>query len=93
MAHHHKSNQAVEGDPDYGHSRGMPRRPDQDELQQRTERDRREVDLRARAGQDPEVAYQAERNEIDREVGLGEIPTGTGPRRSRAPFPPTSYQG
>lgn len=43
MAHHHKSNTAVEGDPDTGHSRGMPERPDQDELQQRTEADRQEV--------------------------------------------------
>jgi hypothetical protein len=43
MAHHHKSNRAVEGDPDTGHSRGMPERPDQEQMEVRTEGDRREV--------------------------------------------------
>ncbi|NJP43412.1 hypothetical protein [Actinacidiphila epipremni] len=43
MAHHHKSNRAVEGNPDTGHSRGMPERPDDDRLQARTATDRREV--------------------------------------------------
>ncbi|RPK68208.1 hypothetical protein EES43_02030 [Streptomyces sp. ADI96-02] len=43
MAHHHKSNQAVEGDPEHGHSRGMPRRPDAEELDRRTEEERQEA--------------------------------------------------
>ncbi|MFJ5228511.1 hypothetical protein ACIQBJ_01315 [Kitasatospora sp. NPDC088391] len=42
---HHKSNQSVEGDPDTGHGRGMPRRPDEEELEERTEEDREEVGL------------------------------------------------
>ena len=44
-APHHKSNKQVEGDPDTGHSRGMPRRPDEDELAERLEEDREEVGL------------------------------------------------
>ncbi|RFU85404.1 hypothetical protein DY218_17580 [Streptomyces triticagri] len=49
MGHHHKSNQAVEGDPETGHGRGMPRRPDERELERRTEEDRREAGLVAAA--------------------------------------------
>lgn len=45
--HHHKSNAAVEGDPDTGHGRGMPKRPDEDELEARTELDRLEAGLPA----------------------------------------------
>ncbi|MEU3030615.1 hypothetical protein ACPCBC_29865 [Streptomyces incarnatus] len=41
--HHHKSNEQVEGDPDTGHGRGMPRRPDEAELARRTREDRRDV--------------------------------------------------
>ncbi|MGW7096475.1 hypothetical protein [Streptomyces sp. NPDC054874] len=43
--HHHKSNEEVEGDPDTGHSRGMPRRPDEKRLDERLEEDREEVGL------------------------------------------------
>ncbi|SHN02385.1 hypothetical protein [Actinacidiphila paucisporea] len=43
--HHHKSNKAVEGDPYSGHSRGMPERPDDEELRERAEEDREEVGL------------------------------------------------
>lgn len=50
--HHHKSNKAVEGNPDTGHSRGMPERPDDEELQDRTEEDREEAGLRARPTED-----------------------------------------
>lgn len=39
--HHHKSNEEVEGDPDTGHSRGTPRRPDE----KRLEEDREEMGL------------------------------------------------
>ncbi|MEV6976832.1 hypothetical protein [Kitasatospora sp. NPDC093806] len=42
---HHKSNKDVEGDPDTGHGRGLPRRPDEAELEERTEEDREEVGL------------------------------------------------
>lgn len=45
MAHHHKSNKAVEGNPDSGHGRGMPQRPDEDELVELTEEDRSDVGL------------------------------------------------
>ncbi|MFE7051781.1 hypothetical protein ACFVAM_25815, partial [Streptomyces californicus] len=43
--HHHKSNDEVEGDPDTGHGRGMPRRPDERRLEDRVEEDREEVGL------------------------------------------------
>ncbi|MEE1827581.1 hypothetical protein PUR61_36190 [Streptomyces sp. BE20] len=42
---HHKSNKQVEGDPDTGHGRGLPLRPDEDELEERTEEDREEAGL------------------------------------------------
>ncbi|MFF4172287.1 hypothetical protein [Streptomyces sp. NPDC001744] len=45
MAPHHKSNGEVEGDPDSGHGRGMPRRPDEQELDERLEEDREEAGL------------------------------------------------
>ncbi|MFD9002642.1 hypothetical protein ACFV0T_16935 [Streptomyces sp. NPDC059582] len=93
MGHHHKSNRAVEGNPDYGRGRGMPLRPDQDELERRTERDRRDVDLAAGTPPDPQAVYWAEQNEIDREADSGELPTGKVTRRARDPFPPTRYQG
>lgn len=54
MAHHHKSNTAVEGDPGTGHSRGMPERPDEDELAQRVAVDRREAGLAAPSRIPPE---------------------------------------
>lgn len=44
---HHKSNKAVEGDPDTDHGRGLPLRPDEEELEERTEEDREEVGLPA----------------------------------------------
>ena len=47
---HHKSNKAVEGNPDSGHGGGLPRRPDEEELDERTEEDRELVGL------DPEDA-------------------------------------
>ncbi|MGW1721649.1 hypothetical protein ACWCQK_01790 [Streptomyces sp. NPDC002306] len=94
MAHHHKSNRAVEGsNPDYVRGRGMPLRPDQDELDRRTERDRRDVDLAAGAPPDPQTVYRAEQDEIDREAASGELPTGDVTRGARDPFPPTRYQG
>jgi len=53
MAHHHKSNTAVEGDPDTGHSRGMPERPDEDRLVERAAVDRQEAGLNADAQAPP----------------------------------------
>ncbi|MEU3701800.1 hypothetical protein OG473_35250 [Streptomyces anulatus] len=43
--HHHKSNEEVEGDPETGHGRGMPRRPDAEKTEERLEEDREEVGL------------------------------------------------
>jgi hypothetical protein len=48
MSHHHKTNATVEGNPDSGHGRGLPRRPDDGELEQRTDLDRVEAGLRAK---------------------------------------------
>ncbi|WP_328315737.1 hypothetical protein [Streptomyces sp. NBC_00388] len=45
MAHHHKSNKAVEGAPYDEHGRGMPRRPDADRLERRVEADRQDLGL------------------------------------------------
>ncbi|WP_033219162.1 hypothetical protein [Kitasatospora phosalacinea] len=50
---HHKSNKAVEGDPDTGHGGGLPRRPDEAELEDRTEEDRAEVGLDPDPGDGP----------------------------------------
>jgi hypothetical protein len=94
---HHKSNKDVEGDPDRGHSRGEPLRPDTDELQERTEEDRVSVGLPADpaatpADLDPEAAYQEESSAVDREVEQGELrPDADTPRKDRKPFPPTRY--
>ncbi len=49
MSHHHKSNSNVEGNPETGHGRGLPRRPDDRELEERTDLDRTEVGLRTKA--------------------------------------------
>ncbi|MGW1893348.1 hypothetical protein ACWCP6_24335 [Streptomyces sp. NPDC002004] len=91
MAHHHKPNRAVEGDAYYGHGRGMPRRPDPEELELRTMRDREAVGLPARAQEDLEAGYLAGQDAVDLGVATGEIPTGTATRRTRDPFPPTRY--
>ncbi|WP_199836961.1 MULTISPECIES: hypothetical protein [unclassified Streptomyces] len=45
MAPHHKSNKQVEGDPDTGHGRGLPRRPDEKKLDEHLEEDREEAGL------------------------------------------------
>lgn len=92
MAPHHKSNRAVEGNPDQGHSRGMPRRPNDDEIAERTARERREAGLSSGPADDPEAAYREERREVDREAKTGEIPTGEKSRRDQDPFPPSHYE-
>ncbi|WP_330461484.1 hypothetical protein OIB37_34230 [Streptomyces sp. NBC_00820] len=93
MAHHHKSNKEVEGNPDYGHGRGLPRRPDEVRLQERTVEDRREMGLPVAERQSPQAEYEAEQAEIDLQVGEGEMETGDVTRRERDPFPPSSYEG
>jgi hypothetical protein len=62
---HHTSNKAVEGDEGTGHGRGMPRRPDDDQLQERTEQDRAAAGLTPEPGvpfaeQNPEAIYADE---------------------------------
>ncbi|MFE8015838.1 hypothetical protein ACFU3O_24215 [Streptomyces antibioticus] len=93
MVHHHKSNRQVEGDPDRGHGRGMPRRPDDTELERRTEDERRTAGLPADAPASPATQYEEAQAEVDRQVDTGELPSGTAPRRERDPFPPTEYDG
>ncbi|MEV0192977.1 hypothetical protein AB0I39_31155 [Kitasatospora purpeofusca] len=51
---HHKSNKDVEGDPDTGHGRGLPKRPDEAELEELTKEDREEVGLPADGAEDEE---------------------------------------
>jgi hypothetical protein len=94
---HHKSNKDVERDPDRDHGGGMPLRPDQDELQERTEEDRLAVGLPADpeatpGDRDPDVAYQEESSEVDREAASGDLrPDADTPRKDRDPFPPTRH--
>ena len=94
---HHKSNKAVEGDPDTGHGGGLPRRPDADELEERTGVDRESVGLPpgpevADADVDPAAQHADEEAEVDRQVERGEIATDAGlPRQERDDFPPTGY--
>ncbi|MFE0516169.1 hypothetical protein [Streptomyces sp. NPDC058964] len=93
MAPHHKSNRAVEGNPDRGHNRGMPRRPDDEELAELTAQDRRGAGLPGVPAKDAESVYREAMDEIERQVRSGDIPTGNATRRGRAPFPPSRYEG
>ncbi|KOV68750.1 hypothetical protein [Streptomyces sp. MMG1121] len=90
---HHKSNKQVEGNPDTGHGRGMPRRPDETELDERTREDRREAGLPTGRRENPEAPYEEAQAEIDREVGEGRTRSGDTPRRDRDPYPPSDYEG
>ena len=91
---HHKSNKEVEGNPDSGHGGGLPRRPDEEELDERTEEDRELVGLDPQdADVDPAAQHADEEAEVDRQVAHGDIATDAGsPRRERSAFPPTGYQ-
>ncbi|MCX5085014.1 hypothetical protein ACFC18_37910 [Streptomyces sp. NPDC056121] len=89
MVHHHKSNRAVEGDPDA--RRGMPLRPNMDELERRTQEDLRDVGLRVKKPERPAKQYEAIQNQVDREVDSGEMPSGKMSRAQRDAFPPTRY--
>ncbi|MEW2133881.1 hypothetical protein [Streptomyces sp. NPDC005435] len=91
MAHHHKTNKEVEGNPDRGHGRGMPLRPDEERLEERTREDERDVGLPVREPESPERVYEQERTEIDRQVDRGEVETGDVTRKERDPFPPSDY--
>ncbi|MFB7713318.1 hypothetical protein [Streptomyces sp. NPDC056105] len=89
MVHHHKSNRAVEGDPDA--RRGMPLRPNTDALERRTQEDLRDVGLRVKKPERPAKQYEAIQNQVDREVDSGEMPSGKMFRAQRDAFPPTRY--
>ncbi|MFC1402593.1 MULTISPECIES: hypothetical protein [Streptacidiphilus] len=93
---HHKSNKAVEGNPDTGHGGGLPRRPDEEELDERTEADRELVGLApgdSGSEVDPAEQHADEEAEVDRQVAHGDIATDAGlPRSERDPFPPTGYE-
>ncbi|TXS52308.1 hypothetical protein [Streptomyces sp. t39] len=92
MAHHHKSNREVGSDPlRGGEGRGLPRRPDEAELERRTLRDRREAGLPARAPEESDTVYREARAEVERQVGTGEMTTAA-TRGERDPFPPTRYR-
>lgn len=94
MSHHHKSNKAVEGNPDTGHGGGLPRRPDDEELQDRTEEEREQADLAPGADAGPEEQYQGEEAEVERQVESGELDSEAGlHRKDRDDFPPTRYDG
>ncbi|MEU6405780.1 hypothetical protein [Streptomyces sp. NPDC046985] len=89
---HHKSNQEVEGNPEFGHGRGLPLRPDQEELRVRTEVDRQEAGLTPSdapsAQQIDETAYTEAEAEVDRQVRQGVIPSDDAARDA---YPPTRY--
>ncbi|RKE23532.1 hypothetical protein [Streptomyces sp. TLI_171] len=89
---HHKSNKQVEGNPDTGHGGGLPRHPDDDELEERTELDREEAGLDPEAEPDADTVYADEEAEVDREAQAGELTGDAGvPRKEREDFPPSSY--
>ncbi|WP_101384875.1 hypothetical protein [Kitasatospora sp. GP30] len=90
--HHHKSNKQIEGNPDTGHPRGMPRRPDEEELDQRTETDREQAGLPTDPD-NPDADYQNEATELDREVAEGEVQSDPRThRKDRPDFPPSHYE-
>ncbi|WP_327085431.1 hypothetical protein OIE66_24100 [Nonomuraea sp. NBC_01738] len=84
MAHHHKSNEAVEGNPETKHRGGLPLRPDEDELDERTEEERVAAGLAADpdAG-DVDRSDAAVRNAVEKERSA---------ERDSGDFPPTRYE-
>lgn len=88
MTHHHKSNKAVEGDWEHGHNRGMPRRPDEDELAQLTVHERREAGLTgepAQGAEAPTAGRDARARELAERGAVGRPPPGHGGRAADAP--------
>ncbi|MFM9372941.1 hypothetical protein [Streptomyces sp. Da 82-17] len=69
---HHKTNREVEGNPDTRHGGGMPRRPDEVELERRTQEDRRDLGLNPDAGPSAEAQYEEAQAAVDRAVERGE---------------------
>ncbi|MEU6089604.1 hypothetical protein ABZ865_22900 [Streptomyces sp. NPDC047085] len=90
--HHHKSNKQVAGDLDFGHGRGMPRRPNAAQLDRRIIEDRREAGLPVYEQPSPDAQYEEGRAEVERQVDRGEMETGSFSRRQRAPYPPSRYE-
>ncbi|MFF2503065.1 hypothetical protein ACFVTY_06755 [Streptomyces sp. NPDC058067] len=83
MVRHHKPNGAVAGDTYDSHARGLPLRPDPDELDRRTRDDERAVGIRVKKEKGPEDLYEEVRDEIDRQVDRGQMPTAAPPSRRR----------
>lgn len=94
---HHKSNKKVEGDPLTDHGGGLPRRPDEEHLEERTELDRVAMGLppdpdATPADTDPQVAYDEAVDEVDDQVRDGELATDDDSARAEGDaFPPTRY--
>ncbi|MGD6756326.1 hypothetical protein [Streptomyces sp. BH105] len=68
MSGHHKSNKKVEGNPETGHGRGMPRRPDAEELDRRTREDEREAGIPEKTRESSHEQYEEAQAEVDRTV-------------------------
>ncbi|MCX4672680.1 hypothetical protein OG453_39590 [Streptomyces sp. NBC_01381] len=92
MAGHHKSNRKVEGNPDTDHSRGMPLRPDEEQLERRTREDERDAGIPVKKRESSEAQYEDAQAEVDREVDQGDMPTGKKTRAQRDAFPPSDYE-
>ncbi|MFI6358280.1 hypothetical protein ACIBJF_38000 [Streptomyces sp. NPDC050743] len=65
--HHHKSDERAEGNPDPGHGRAVPRRPDEARVDRRAREDRRQAGLPVGKWEDTGIPYEEERAEVDRE--------------------------
>ncbi|GHE08276.1 hypothetical protein GCM10010339_56030 [Streptomyces alanosinicus] len=65
--HHHKPDERVGKDPDTGHGRGAPRRPDEAQRDERTREDRRETGLPVGKWEDSGPQREEEQPETDRE--------------------------
>lgn len=92
MSGHHKSNKEVEGNPDTAHGRGMPVRPDAEQLERRTREDERAVGLHDKARRSSREQYEEAQAEVDREVDRGEVSSGRKTRAQREAFPPSDYE-
>jgi hypothetical protein len=94
---HHKSNKKVEGDPLTDHGGGLPLRPDEEYLEERTELDRIAMGLppdpdTTPADADPQVAYTEAVDEVDDQVRNDELRTDDGSgHAARDALPPTRY--
>ncbi|MBS2552331.1 hypothetical protein KGQ19_36300 [Catenulispora sp. NL8] len=94
---HHKSNKKVEGGPRTDHGSGLPLRPDDEQLEERTELDRIAMGLppdpdATPADTDPQAAYTEATDEIDDQVREGELRTDEDSGRAAGDaFPPTRY--